>query len=74
IELTKPVYDGSAVELGPIADSDEDNLVEARSLTAPFELLRAQFTFASIPWAFHGGSVSIYRGVTELDRDTILLY
>ncbi|MCE2880912.1 MAG: hypothetical protein LW636_00940, partial [Planctomycetaceae bacterium] len=45
-----------------------------KSLAGRVEILRAEFTFASIPWAFHGGSVSIYRGASELDRDMILLY
>lgn len=75
LEAVKPIGDWSAVEVKPsLGTNNPDNNVAWKSLAGPVELLRADFTFASIPWAFHGGSVTIYRGAQELDRDMILLY
>ena len=75
LEALTPVADWSAVEVKPsIGTNNPDNNVAWKSLVGPVDLLRAEFTFASIPWAFHGGSISIYRGAQELDRDMILLY
>lgn len=71
--LTKPEFDGLAVEVKPDGKIVDEYPNVAKAVPAPTESLRAQFTFASIPWIFHGGSVSIYRGATEIDRDLILL-
>ncbi|MFZ9880319.1 MAG: hypothetical protein ACO3QC_02825 [Phycisphaerales bacterium] len=73
LEAIIPVGDWSAIEAKPVLGTNNPD-VAWKSLAGPVEILRAEFTFASIPWAFHGGSVSIYRGASELDRDMILLY
>ncbi|MFM7052301.1 MAG: hypothetical protein ACKOYN_09240 [Planctomycetota bacterium] len=75
LEALKPIGDWSAIEVKPsLGTNNPDNNVAWKSLAAPVDLLRADFTLASIPWAFHGGSITIYRGTQELDRDMILLY
>lgn len=73
----------TAVSSGKVSDPiemDDDTLAkDAGAVLAPSKTLiddtrETWFAFASLPWAFHGGSVSIYRGAELLDRDMILLY
>lgn len=75
--------DSTAVSSGKVSDPiemDDDTLAkDAGAVLAPSKTLigdtrETWFAFASLPWAFHGGSVSIYRGAELLDRDMILLY
>jgi len=63
----------TAVSSGKVSDPigmDDDTL--AKALIG--DTRETWFVFASLPWAFHGGSVSIYRGAELLDRDMILLH
>lgn len=54
--------------------SKEDDTAVSQKTLVEEKAMEAWFTFASIPWAFHGGSVSVYRGEALLDRDMILLH
>lgn len=65
--------DPTEIELDDAVLSKEDDAAPKSLLEEP-KSMEAWFTFASIPSAFHGGWVSIYRGSELLDRDMFLLY
>jgi hypothetical protein len=69
---------GGVPEIGPETGGPtphgEGGIAGAPEIEQEEQKLVADFIFASIPAAFHGGSVSIYRGAQLIDRDRIILH